>query len=154
MIPGMVLSSFTSELFMKCLILIEGKSPKDEHHLSRLFEMLHSNTKEQLRSLWSAEVAWNELEFQENERKFNATIPRDLDSALMDCGNSFVLMRYLYEDPKRAKFYIVDLPSALRNLIRERMPSWEPSKLSIELNPHSLVIEPHNHAPRRGRPLR
>ena len=111
MMPSMVLSAFAAELFLKTLLVLEGQNPPEIHHLGTLFKRIHNNrTKTQIKALWDASVAEREGEFQQNKRFLGITIPRDLRSALSDCGDAFKLLRYAYEDPAKGKFYIVDFP--------------------------------------------
>jgi HEPN domain-containing protein len=125
MMPAVVLSAFADELFLKCLLLLEGKTPPDIHHLAELFNKLEQTTKDMIEAGWNAAVQANEHEFAENERKLNITIPRDLPTALADCGDTFRLMRYIYDDPLAVKFYIIDLPQVLRDVILARKPEWK-----------------------------
>lgn len=125
MMPSMVLSAFSSELFLKCLLLLEEKPSVETHRLNLLFGQLRDETKSIIRKQWSIAVATNERELIENEKKLGITIPRDLDTALQDCGGAFVLLRYVYEAPNDAKFYIIDLPQVLREVIDQLTPEWK-----------------------------
>ena len=80
-------------------------------------------------SLWDTSVGIHAKEFEDSEKKLRGKIPGikipwDLLTALADCGDAFERMRYIYEDPPNAKFYIINLPPILHDLILEIMPTW------------------------------
>ena len=50
--PGMVISAFASELFLKCLILLEKKVPKNTHNLLTLYEQLSVKHKGMVERHW------------------------------------------------------------------------------------------------------
>jgi hypothetical protein len=61
----------------------------------------------------------------EEEKHFKVAIPRDLKTALTDCGDAFKLIRYIYENPRKPLFYITHLPVSLRFAIQE-VTNWNP----------------------------
>ena len=122
--PAMTLSAFAAELFLKSLLIVEGTTPPGSHNSNTLFKRLHNKTKEALRIRWDGNVAAREKELAENERRLDVQIPRDLDTALADCGDAFEKMRYLYEDPINVKFYITDLAGIVRDHIIVVRPDW------------------------------
>lgn len=132
--PGMVLSAFASELFLKCLLVIEGKEipgwrnkasnpnarPRDPHHLKNLFELLPRGTQFRVGDYWDFKVSERHDQLREIEIRDQVKIPRDLPTALAECGGAFVGLRYIYEDPSRTNFYITDLPDVLHDVVLER----------------------------------
>lgn len=124
MLPAIVLSAFASELFLKSLIIIEGKHPPDSHNLHTLFKRLHNKNKDGIVARWDKNVTLRENEFKKNEVTLGIKIPRDLRSALVDCGDAFERMRYLYEDPINAKFYIIDFAQIVQEQILQLKPDW------------------------------
>jgi hypothetical protein len=125
MMPAIVLSAFAAELFLKCLLLLDSETPPNTHDLKALFAGLSDQRKKRIEELWDKAVAANVKEFENTERQLGISLPRDLGSALSDCGNAFEGMRYLYEDPTKVKFYIVDFAPVLRATILEIKPEWE-----------------------------
>jgi hypothetical protein len=98
---------------------------------TRLFDLLSVEARNQITKMWDHSVFLRRREFEENERKLapvmpGIKIPRDLPTALHDCGDAFNRMRYLYEDPNNIKFYIIDFPEILRRYILKLRPSWKP----------------------------
>src|SRR5579859_2813580 len=60
--PCMVLSALASELFFKCLLVIEGKSKKDFerlHDLQKLYSKLSVPIQDKIRALWDQQV-WSQ----------------------------------------------------------------------------------------------
>lgn len=116
-IPGMVLSAFAAELYLKCLLLLEGTKPPREHNLYKLFLALSADAQTQVKAQWTEAMAATEHIIREMETTYNLTVPRDLDTALLECGDSFELLRYVFEG-HQVKFYITQLPLVVRNTIR------------------------------------
>jgi hypothetical protein len=56
-------------------------------------------------------------QIEEAEKNLQARLPRDIPTALADCGDAFETLRYVYETG-RAKFYITHLPLVLRKVIQ------------------------------------
>jgi HEPN domain-containing protein len=122
--PGMVISTFASELLLKCLLILEGKAPPDKHNLKTLFDLLDPAHKAQIETMWDADQAKRKAHLDEQERKMGVTIPRGLTTALSDCQDAFVLLRYLYEDPMKASYYITFFPHIVRDVIRD-ITGWK-----------------------------
>jgi hypothetical protein len=128
--PVIVLSAFTTELFLKCLIRIEAASAMPRtHDLKELFDQLSAATRTRLQNLWDSDVAtrrskrWNELE------KFGLKMPRDLPSALAKGSNAFDRIRYSYEgNTENLHYYLEDLPALLERVILEMKPEFEASR--------------------------
>jgi len=127
--PVMVLSAFTTELFLKCLICLETTKTPQGHHLFELFEQLTPETQAKITHLWDTHVVpfrdpeWSFIEAQPGVRKMN----RDLPGALNASSRAFEKIRYGYEPKNRenSDFNIVDLPRALRHVILEMKPEWD-----------------------------
>ena len=98
MFPAMVLSAFAAELFFKSLLLLEGTDPGNTHNLHTLFKRLHNKTKDAIEARWDQSMVDRNHEFEKNEKLLGIKIPRELRSALVDCGDAFERMRYIYEE--------------------------------------------------------
>jgi len=123
--PGMVICAFAAELFLKCLILLEGGTPKNTHNLLTLFEQLSAKHRALVERHWDTGCRARKDSIDAMEKQYNVTIPRDLKTALTDCGDAFKLLRYVYESPKKPLFYITHLPTSLRFAIQE-ITGWNP----------------------------
>jgi len=126
-IPAMVMSAFAAELFLKSLLALEGTSGKGIHHLAALFDKLSKERRADLELRWTATVQLRERELAANERTLGIQIPRDLPTSLQDCGDTFRLLRYVYEDAERPKFYIIDFAEIAYRAILDLQPDWKPS---------------------------
>ncbi len=122
--PGMILSTLCSELLLKCLLRLENKPIPEEHDLKVLFDRIDPSHKARIEALWSQDQVKRKPIIDANERLLGVPIPRDLTTALTDCGKAFVGMRYLYEDPKKPSFYINFFPHILVGLIRD-ITGWQ-----------------------------
>ena len=125
----MVLSAFTTELFLKCLVCIETSLTPQGHHLFELFEQITPITQDKIIHLWDTQIIphrdpeWKFIESKQysGDRKFS----RDLPGALSDSSRAFEQIRYSYEpNCKEADFNIIDMPRVLRRVILEMKPAW------------------------------
>lgn len=122
--PAMVISAFASELFLKCLLIIERKNPPVSHNLLKLFNLLENEQKAQIALLWKLDQTRRKTDIDQAEQTLGVKIPRDLMTALKDCQDVFPAMRYLYEDPLRPNFYITFFPHHVRDVI-DQLTGWQ-----------------------------
>jgi len=122
--PGMVISAFASELYLKCLLLLDGKGAITGHNLKTLYNKLSPDTKAKIEAEYATMMQITASEIAELEKKLRRTLPKDLNTALTDCGLAFEQMRYIYEQPKGAAFYITHLPLVLHKVI-VRITAWD-----------------------------
>src|SRR5690348_14460205 len=52
--PSMVICSFAIELFLKCILLIEGQEVPNTHDLAKLFRRISHKRKRRIDELWEA----------------------------------------------------------------------------------------------------
>ena len=119
--PSMVLSAFAIELFLKCLLLLEGKEVDRTHTLNALYQKLSHNRKRRIDEVWEKEAR---PKVDMLNRQFGFAHPSDLPNALVTCAKAFEHMRYGYEDPDRQVFYLGELPTILRRTILDIRPDW------------------------------
>jgi hypothetical protein len=127
--PVMVLSAFTTELFLKCLICLETTLTPQGHHLFELFQQLRPETQDKIIQLWEMHVVPirdPEWALIEKSRSFSSgKFKRDLPGALSDSSRAFEEIRYAYEPGNRKGiFNIIDLPRLLHRVILEMKPEW------------------------------
>jgi hypothetical protein len=120
---SMVLSAFAIELFLKCLLLLEGKKVKRIHSLDVLYQMLGRSQRRRIEKVWDKEARPKVIQLNQ---RFGFDHPSDLPNALVKCGQTFRDMRYSYEDPDRQLFYLGELPPILRRAIVDIRPEWTP----------------------------
>ena len=131
--PCFVLSALASELFLKCLLVIEGKSQKEFeriHNLDQLFVKLSTFIQDRIRILWDQQV-WSQgtleaINYAQDTITRGERIPRHFTTALKLGANTFVELRYVYEKPRNINNIIIDLPLILRRVIFEIHPDWLP----------------------------
>jgi hypothetical protein len=120
--PMIVLSAFASELFLKCLLLLEGTDLPKMHGLHALFDLLAPDTKSRITALWDADI--EQKKDQWAAAQGDKPEPLDLPSALVGGGNAFAVLRYAHEGSVNLRFVLGDLPYVLRAAIIERKPEW------------------------------
>ena len=123
--PSMVLSAFAIELLLKCLLVMSKGDAPETHHLGVLFRQLDHKHKRRIEELWNAGPR---LKIQKWCKDLGH--PDDLPNAINKCASAFEDLRYVYEDPGKALFYIADLPQLLIHFIVELRPTWQPTMLS------------------------
>jgi hypothetical protein len=121
--PSMVLSAFTIELFLKCLLLLESKEVKRIHSLDVLYQELGRGQRRRIEKVWDKEARPKVIQLNQ---QFGH--PSDLPNALVKCGQTFRDMRYCYEDPDRQVFYLGELPPILWRAIVGIRPEWAPKR--------------------------
>jgi HEPN domain-containing protein len=124
--PSMVLSSFASELFLKCILHLDAGHAPPTHNLDTLFRKLPNQRKRRIQEIW-------EDHLRKNAPNYAALlqlrqISPNVGDCLKDCRDAFVLLRYAYEDPERVVFYLGEFAYLLRQAILEFKPEW---RLSI-----------------------
>jgi hypothetical protein len=119
-----LLQAFTSELFLKCLIAIEGGAPPRSHDLLDLFNLLSTPTRKRLEGMWFDYVQ-RHPDQNEAYKQLGVTIEPELTSALASGRRAFELIRYWHEDPdEEYVFYLGPLPNMLGRVVFELRPDW------------------------------
>ncbi len=127
LIPQVVNSSLSSELYLKCLILIETGNIPHEHDLAKLFDGLRDETKQVIENEWNAETAKRSAVLDEiDHRAGGAVTARTLTDALAKEGRAFENWRYAHEPGPLCNFSLSNLPAILRNEILAIRPELQP----------------------------
>jgi hypothetical protein len=104
--PSMMLSVFSSELYLKCLICMETGAVPDGHNLKLLFETLSVPARREIDDLWDADIRHPGKAAAIERIRTTPTgknLRLDLRYALDVGANSFAELRYFYE--KEATFF-------------------------------------------------
>jgi hypothetical protein len=117
-----MLSAFAIELLLKCILIIEKKTPPDTHRLYGLFRRLNQRTKQRLEGSWNTHTRPNNVAI--NLRENRDAMPLDLPTALRKSADLFVTTRYLYEDPKKWQPLLFGFTLILAEYIYELKPHW------------------------------
>lgn len=133
MIAQTVNSSFSSELYLKSLILIETDTVPHVHDLEKLFDQLKVGTKQIIENEWNAERAKQSAVLDEIDRRAGEPItPRNLKDTLAREGNAFEKWRYAHEPGKLPNFSLGNLPAILRNHILAIRPELQPPSSPVQ----------------------
>jgi hypothetical protein len=141
---SMVVSAFTTELFLKCLICLETTLTPRGHHLFELFEQLKPATQQRMIALWNTHIIPHrdpEWKFIETSLGGKERFKRDLPGALSASSRAFEAIRYGYEpETKNSDFNIIDMPRILRRVILEMKPEW--AELGRDVKPVPGFVRP------------
>ncbi len=134
--PSMVLAAFASELFLKCLFVIEtGRAPPEVHELRKLFLQLSEDARAEIEDSWNEYVSQPKKAniYEMIERSVGRPIPRDLRWSLRVGGDGFTGLRYAHE-PQHAKttFLLGDFHFMVRQAILRRRPQWSKLRHTAE----------------------
>ncbi len=124
--PCAVLSAFSIELLLKCIVCIETGGIPRGHHLGSLYAKISADSRQRIEQLWDEyakdrAAVWNNM-----EKVMGVPIARDLPTAIDKGSQAFEQLRYRYEPKKQpCQFYLDDLPWILGNQITTLRPDFE-----------------------------
>jgi hypothetical protein len=126
--PALVLSAFASELFLKCLLLLDGKQLPNWHDLKRLFDLLDADIQTKIKKLWGQSLISRASMIAAFESDTGELFIRDFDAALVAGARSFEHFRYYHEKTREeidaVAFMLGDLPIMLKSVIWIKKPDW------------------------------
>jgi hypothetical protein len=123
--PIVVLTAFASELFMKCLIVLEQKPYPIGHNLKSLFSKLGVQTRTKIENEWNSQIVpKRSSQISAIESEIGRKLPIDLPTLLGKGGNAFVDVRYAHEKQPTGDFLLQDLLNVLKETILEKKPAW------------------------------
>lgn len=131
-LPSLVVTAFSIEMYLKCLLSIETGHVPAVHVPKNLFDLLAPKTKDRTRALWLAKV-----QMKANHWAVAAPgepPPYDLDAALAEAADPFVKLRYANEGPVNLRFRLSDLPEVLRDVILEMRPDWVGARPKVDVD--------------------
>ncbi|NOJ43374.1 hypothetical protein [Bradyrhizobium australiense] len=123
-LPSIVMAAFSVELYIKCLICLQGDPVPRGHHLKNLFDRLNGKTQKELAALWSADNGSRDAFRTMLPAKWHNSISDDVRQALSDGSRAFEELRYAYEGEPTCRFYIDTMPRMLRHIIWQRRLDW------------------------------
>jgi len=126
---AMVVSALATELYLKCLLVDFGASVEDlrTHNLLELYGKLPEQVQTRLYTLWDQDIWEQHKRFfiSEVEGIVKEDIPRHLPTALKFGANTFMELRYVYEQsPRNINNILMELPELLRRVIAEIHTDW------------------------------
>jgi hypothetical protein len=126
--PPIVCAAFALELYLKCLIAMEGKKPPLSHDLKKLFRRLDAETQNEIRARFKPYE--NEAEELANRAYSNQGLARPpgaiFDFVLEAGRDAFEVYRYIHEKGLRANqgWGADRIMQAARRAILDRHPDW------------------------------
>jgi HEPN domain-containing protein len=121
--------AFAVELYLKCLLAVEGSQTPATHNLIKLFNQLSRESRDKLRREHDQVAKQNSVLSRFRQRGINT----DLDSLLEDGQDTFERFRYLFEgipDRLRPVGFALDLfGQIVRNRILDLRPEWVSDEL-------------------------
>ena len=135
LVPKIVLSAFSLELYFKCLIAVEtGKKPPSGHNLRWLFNKLSNDTQQSIRDCFD-NPDQRETHFREVLKNPEPPIPKhvfgssfDFDALLDESSKAFQRFRYIFEnlEPKDYAAWKADyILKCTRQVIIGMHPDWD-----------------------------
>jgi hypothetical protein len=144
--PTMVLAAFASELYLKCMFILEtGRSPIETHELRKLFLQLSEQTRHEIENTWNDYTSRPErIQLYETiEHARERSIPRDLRWSLRSGNDAFVGLRYAHEEQHADTiFFLGDFHIMVRAAILRRCPEWR-SKVHAPAQEITVKIGEH-----------
>lgn len=124
MVPCLVMQAFSIELYLKCLIALEGHPVPVGHNLKNLFTRLNGKTQKELAALWLADTD-NRVRIRRGlPPHLHEAVSDDIREALSHGARAFEQLRYAFEGELTCRFYIDSVPRMLRSMIWRRKPEW------------------------------
>lgn len=113
---------FATELFLKCLLVLENGQFEQVHFLDDLFHKLKSDTQHELKALHDAYIAGNPPGIDEARKR---GIQTDLQSLLKNGRDCFQKFRYAFDTRHGdAQFGLGALLKGARSKILKQHPDW------------------------------
>jgi HEPN domain-containing protein len=134
--PLAVNHAFCLEVYLKCLLWLEGKEINREHKLAELFKMLEEPTQEKAKQYYESyrsESPYCQATDAELRRlNRDPSVEAEFNAALENGSEAFVTMRYAYEGEFGRNYLLVPLELGIRKIILERNPDWEPERSNLK----------------------
>jgi hypothetical protein len=118
-LPMLTMQAFAIELLLKCLILIDDADPPYVHKLKQLFDLLASETRDEVVRRWD-EGPRKKIEQIAIQFSFSSDLPSSLEA----CGDAFVQLRYAFDKPEKLMFHLDGLPIVLVDVIALKQPNF------------------------------
>jgi hypothetical protein len=129
MIPWVVVQAFTTELYLKCLVLLSVGKAAWGHELVDLYNKLDPKAKQRVETLYNQAL---QAKIKTINPNIVELLPLSLANKLKECTNAFDAFRYGFEQvgtwtsPTGTPPMPVpgELLDAVRNAILELKPDW------------------------------
>jgi hypothetical protein len=128
--PALVLAAFASELFLKCIICMDGKKVPKWHDLKNLFDLTSQSSQRRMEKHWASMLDHRADIIARMEKSTGQKFPRDLSTCLALGSGAFEQLRYSYERGSTI-FFLSDFPAVARLSILEVKPEWAATRRNI-----------------------
>jgi HEPN domain-containing protein len=117
-------SALAAELFMKCLMHLDGVKVPQAHSLKKLFRNLHQSHRERIRKHFDEAV--KKKPYIPKVEAFEPDFKFELDKVLEATDNSFEEWRYIFEDREgTVRFFgMEEFVDALQAYLLSLEPAW------------------------------
>jgi hypothetical protein len=131
-IPAVVCSAFALELFLKCLLVIEGRKSTG-HDLRELFDSLSDDAKTRIRDRFAPRLPEAQQMIRESAAAAGVDAPHvDFDSILDLSKAAFVQTRYIYEGIAPGTGWAASgILDATRQVILDLKPAFAELELAL-----------------------
>jgi hypothetical protein len=139
MVPTTVLIAFAAELYLKCLLVINGATNLRDHDLLNLYDRLLPAQKQRLEELFQASFADNAFLIA-HQAEMQATHPGivlNMRECVAGTRRAFVEFRYVYENGTEGSLSSF-IGAPLRKYIIEDKPEWQKHVDAIGMLPSML----------------
>ena len=115
--PKILVDSFATELYLKCLLVLEGRTPPPSHDPEELFAALTGPTQDDIEGAFNQIISSHPVQQLIRLGLFNQAAQKTTDfrRSLKAAKNTFDKRRYLYEPQSTEEWFHAD---HLRNAIR------------------------------------
>jgi len=135
-VPGIVNSSFSLELYLKSLLILEGKNSWG-HGLLSLYNEVDTTNQRRIEKLYQEELAKFPINFPPTVKSAN-TIKLDIISVLERIKDAFSCFRYVFEGNTNSYIGAQHVRDAVRRVIEEIKPEWRELRTSLDEPPTYL----------------
>ena len=122
-IPMIVIQSFATELYLKCILVLNGAKGPRGHELVRLYEQITADQQSRMEEYFTmqceGDAAFLDMKRAEHTERFTLT------DALRDMNRAFEVWRYAYESPGPQSGAWGHPWIAAGRLILELRPDWQ-----------------------------
>lgn len=144
--PKCAIHALSTEIYLKCLILVESGKLHHHHDLARLYALISQESKDRI------EKEWEDYWIEQPRRQYPPEVadnlpdalkePRSLKVSLRASRHAHEIFRYIYEpDKPDAGMFIHPLPWFLHKLILEKHPEWLDSYKPMTFYPFPKISE-------------
>ena len=131
-------SALSMELRLKCLLRLEGKTPKPTHRLDKLFADLNKPNRDAIRSLYQKRIEKQKQLSAVRQKATGERAPWDFQGILRESAAAFERFRYHFENNEGMAGWSA---GAINDCIREHILTIRPD-FDLHQYPHGSALNP------------